>query len=107
VQVGVMGGHRHRHLSVSGDAVNSASRLLDVARSGQVSLALSGALVSATPAATAWAARARLRRVDGQALRGRTGTGTVWIGAPPGPGPGPSATASGPVRRPPEGQTPA
>ena len=88
VQVGVMGGRKHRHLSVSGDAVNSASRLLDVARSSQVSLALSGALVSATPAASDWVLRTGLRRVDGQALRGRTGTGTVWIGEPPGQAPG-------------------
>jgi adenylate cyclase len=83
VQVGVMGGLRHRHLSVSGDAVNAASRLLDVARGSGTALALSDALVSGTAAGTAWAARAGLLRVDGQALRGRAGTETVWIGAPP------------------------
>ncbi|MEI4231588.1 CHASE2 domain-containing protein [Roseovarius sp. D22-M7] len=83
VQVGVMGGLRHRHLSVSGDVVNTASRLLDVARASHASLALSDTLIASGPAASDWAARAGLRMAARQALRGRAGVKDVWIGEPP------------------------
>lgn len=83
VQLGILGGDRHRRVSVSGDVVNTASRLLDLARSSGASLALSGAFVAASPAARRWADRIGLRAMAQQPLRGRTAVEEVWIGPPP------------------------
>lgn len=82
VQVGVVGGQRHRHLSVGGDVVNSASRLLDLARAGDVSLALSDALISRAASSALWIAATGLERRAAQPLRGRNGTVDVWLGLP-------------------------
>lgn len=82
VQVGIVGGLRHRHLSIGGDVVNTASRLLDVARACDASLALSEALMLGSPAAADWVAKAGLRRATELPLRGRVGVKDVWIGEP-------------------------
>lgn len=83
VQLGILGGERHRRVSVSGDVVNTASRLLEFARASDASLALSGALVAASPAARHWAERVGLRMMVQQPLRGREAVEEVWIGHPP------------------------
>jgi len=82
VQLGVLGGARHRHVSVSGDVVNAASRLQEFARSRNASLGLSDALVTSGPAATRWAGRAGLRKITAQVLRGRAHVEDVWVGDP-------------------------
>jgi adenylate cyclase len=83
VQLGILGGDRHRRVAVSGDAVNAASRLLECAKSNNASLALSGALLSAAPAARRWAEQVGLRQIGPQQLRGRAGFEEVWVGEPP------------------------
>jgi adenylate cyclase len=83
VQLGILGGDRHRRVSVSGDVVNTASRLLECARSSKASLALSGAFVTAAPAARRWADRVGLRKTAPQQLRGRAAFEEVWVGEPP------------------------
>ena len=83
VQVAVLGGERHRHLSVSGDVVNTASRLLDVARVSGASLALSESLIASTARAPGWVAKVGLRTEARQPLRGRASAEKVWIGEPP------------------------
>jgi adenylate cyclase len=88
VRLGVMGGDRHRRVSVSGDVVNTASRLQDCAKSSGASLALSDALVTATPAARRWAERVVLTKMQPQRLRGRTTIVEVWVGEPSGHGAG-------------------
>ncbi|TDL85129.1 CHASE2 domain-containing protein [Meridianimarinicoccus aquatilis] len=84
VQLGVLGGAAHRQLSVSGDVVNTASRLQEVARAHKASLALSGLLIDSSAATLNWAKDAGLSQHTAQALRGRDGTETIWIGEPPG-----------------------
>jgi adenylate cyclase len=81
VQLGVLGGDRHRRVAVSGDVVNTASRLQDSARARDASLALSGAFVEATPHARRWAGQRGLVRLEPQQLRGRAALEEVWVGA--------------------------
>ncbi len=81
VQLGVLGGDRHRRVAVSGDVVNTASRLQDSARARDASLALSGAFVAATPHARRWAGQRGLVRLEPQQLRGRAALEEVWVGA--------------------------
>lgn len=80
VQLGVLGGDRHRRVSVSGDVVNTASRLQESARASEASLALSGALIAATPQARRWAEQRGLTRLVPQLLRGRAALEEVWVG---------------------------
>jgi adenylate cyclase len=81
VQLGVLGGDRHRRVSVSGDVVNTASRLQESARASEASLALSSALIAATPEARRWAEQRGLTRLAPQLLRGRAALEEVWVGA--------------------------
>lgn len=81
VQLGVLGGDRHRRVAVSGDVVNTASRLQDSARACDASLALSGAFVAATPYAGRWAGQRGLVKLAPQQLRGRAALEEVWVGA--------------------------
>lgn len=83
VKLGVLGGARHRTISVSGDVVNTASRLQDLAKTQGASLALSAAIIEREHATRAWADSASLTRLPGQRLRGRSARVTVWIGDPP------------------------
>jgi adenylate cyclase len=80
VQLGVLGGDRHRRVSVSGDVVNTASRLQESARASEATLALSGALIAATPQARRWAEQRGLTRLVPQLLRGRAALEEVWVG---------------------------
>ena len=80
VRLGVMGGDRHRRVSVTGDVVNTASRLQDCARSNGTSLALSDAFVTTSPSTVRWAERAGLRKLAPQQLRGRVAIEEVWVG---------------------------
>lgn len=82
VQTGLMGGANHRHVSVSGDVVNTASRLQDVAKHEGTILALSDALVQSDPRTRDWAHRNGLRLLAPQLLRGRSTPIRVWIGNP-------------------------
>jgi adenylate cyclase len=81
VQLGVLGGDRHRRVSVSGDVVNTASRLQESARASQASLALSGAFIAAAPQALSWAKQRGLTRLVPQRVRGRAALEEVWVGA--------------------------
>ena len=83
VTLGLLGGARHRTVSISGDVVNTASRLQDVAKSHGASLALSDAIIGREPATRSWADAAGLTRLPDQRLRGRAATETIWIGDPP------------------------
>jgi len=80
VQLGVLGGDRHRRVAVSGDVVNTASRLQESARASDASLALSGAFVAAAPHASRWAEQRGLTKLVSQQLRGRTALEEVWVG---------------------------
>ena len=82
VTLGLLGGARHRTVSISGDAVNTASRLQDVAKTHGVALALSEAIIECEHNTRAWANAAGLMRLPDQQLRGRTATQTIWIGNP-------------------------
>lgn len=86
VQLGVLGGDRQRHVSVSGDIVNAASRLQEFARSCGASLALSDPLVTSTPMTRRWVERAGMKRMEPQRLRGRAAREEVWVGEPPAAG---------------------
>jgi adenylate cyclase len=75
VQLSLLGGLRHRTLSISGDVVNTASRLQDAAKRLDAAIAVSGALVAA-----AGDGRAHGLEPAGETLlRGRTAPVPVWI----------------------------
>jgi adenylate cyclase len=83
VTLSLLGGARHRTVAVSGDVVNTASRLQDFAKTRGATLALSGALVDPDPGAQAWAAAAGLTRLADQPLRGRAAREVIWVGTLP------------------------
>ncbi|MEQ6250315.1 adenylate/guanylate cyclase domain-containing protein [Sulfitobacter sp. HNIBRBA3233] len=83
VQFSVLGGARHRIVSVSGDVVNTASRLQEFAKTHGASLALSEDLIASEDTARIWAEAAGLTPLADQALRGRAATQTIWIGEVP------------------------
>jgi len=84
VEAGLLGGTRHRHVSVSGDVVNTASRLVEIAKSLGVSIALSGALVTAARAARAAAATdLGLAPRGAHPVRGRAAPLDIWTGGAP------------------------
>ncbi|WP_172975648.1 CHASE2 domain-containing protein [Roseivivax sp. THAF40] len=83
VQFSLLGGTRHRIVSVSGDVVNTASRLQEIAKGHGVSLALSERLMASDPSTRAWADAAGLTPLVDQSLRGRQAPETIWIGMPP------------------------
>lgn len=83
ITLGLQGGARHRTVSISGDVVNTASRLQDVAKTHGASLALSEAIIGREHATRSWADAAGLTRLPDQRLRGRAATETIWIGDPP------------------------
>jgi adenylate cyclase len=80
VQFSLLGGTRHRIVSVSGDVVNTASRLQELAKTHGVALALSDSLVASESSARAWADTARMTPLVDQPLRGRVARETIWVG---------------------------
>ena len=82
VQLSLLGGASHLTVSVTGDVVNTASRLQEIAKSHVCSIALSETLLAQHSAARDWAGQAGLKALYDQPLRGRSASETVWIGAP-------------------------
>lgn len=81
VQARVMGGARHRHVSVAGDAVNVASRVQGEAQKTGAALALSGPLLSASGDPQRWCARLHLVHATAPVLlRGRRAPLELWYG---------------------------
>jgi adenylate cyclase len=80
VQLSVLGGERHRHLTIAGDAVNVASRLQEVAREAGARVALSDGLLQQTGDPHGWISRLGLRDLGLRALRGREMRLHVWAG---------------------------
>ena len=83
VQLGILGGKRHRVVSISGDVVNTASRLQEFAKFQGAELAMSDALIASERRALAWAEAAHLTLLPDQSLRGRTSKEKIWIGEVP------------------------
>ncbi|MDK3018431.1 adenylate/guanylate cyclase domain-containing protein [Pseudodonghicola flavimaris] len=84
VQTGVLGGRHHRQLTVSGDVVNTASRLQDFAKTRGAAIALSAALLHSGPETRSWAARSGLSPAGQHRLRGRQTPLDIWTGPVPG-----------------------
>lgn len=72
VQLTIMGGHHHRQVSLAGDTVNIASRLVDVAKEHTAVLAVSEALAQAVAGAGHHRLLGDLAPVVAQEIRGRT-----------------------------------
>ncbi len=83
VRAGVVGGARQRHVTVSGDVVNAASRLQEVAKEQQAGLAISDALLQQSGDPSGWTARLALRDLGPRDLRGRASALHVWTGSLP------------------------
>jgi adenylate cyclase len=82
VHTGLVGGKTHRHVSVSGDVVNTASRLQEFARQQGATLALSDAVVQTNDRTRHWAGRHGMAPTGPQTLRGRSTPIEIWIGSP-------------------------
>ena len=94
VSASVLGADRQRHVSVSGDVVNAASRLQELAKAEGAAVAVSEALLAASGDAAGWRDRLGLRPLGPQALRGRAAALEVWVGPPPGAAAGSTAGAA-------------
>jgi adenylate cyclase len=82
VKTGVVGGRKHRQLTVSGDVVNTASRLQDFAKTRKAAIALSDALLRSSPETLSWAKTAGLQPAGQHRLRGRMEPLEIWTGSP-------------------------
>lgn len=81
VAVGVLGGRRHAKVSVSGDAVNVAARLQEIAKAHGVPFVATRAVLEAAGGAPGF------RRIATEPLRGRRGDVEIWAPCPPEPPP--------------------
>ncbi len=83
VRTSVIGGKRHKQLAVSGDTVNTASRLQEFARSQNAAIAVSSALLQGNSETLDIAKKIGLRSVGRHTLRGRREQIEIWTGLPP------------------------
>ncbi|ANW01430.1 CHASE2 domain-containing protein [Bradyrhizobium icense] len=74
-----LGGRNHQHITATGDTVNVASRLMEVAASHDVRLALSDTLRIAAQRTGARLKTGSLAGPVEARIRGRSGTLTVWL----------------------------
>lgn len=74
-----LGGANHQHITATGDTVNVASRLMEVAARHDVRLALSDTLRVAAEAAGARLRTGSLAGPVETQIRGRSGSLTVWL----------------------------
>lgn len=72
VAIGILGGRRHAKVSVSGDAVNVASRLQEVAKAHGAPFVATRAVLDAAGGAPGF------RRIASEPLRGRRGAVEIW-----------------------------
>lgn len=84
VQTSIIGGKRHKQLAVSGDVVNTASRLQEFAKSQNAAIALSSALLEPDPRTCDRAEKMGLRPAGQHTLRGRMEPLDIWTGPLPG-----------------------
>jgi adenylate cyclase len=83
VRVARLGGRRYRQLTLAGDPVNLASRLMDLAKAHGGRLAASDPLVRAAAQVGGDEVLEGLHLYAGAAIRGRRQRLDVWIGLPP------------------------
>jgi adenylate cyclase len=79
VVVSRLGGGSHQHITATGDSVNIASRLMEVAASHGARMAISDDLLREAGADCALHAEARLRGPIQTEIRGRTGLVSMWL----------------------------
>jgi len=79
VQVARLGGRQHRQLTLAGDTVNLASRLMEVAKAHGASLALSETVAVQVRAVGGEALLAGLEQRVGVEIRGRQGRVDLWL----------------------------
>lgn len=83
VRADVLGGAQQRQVAITGDVVNVASRLQELAKTEGARVVLSDTLLQSTRASQHWIARLGLQELELQTLRGRRTRLHVWAG--PGP----------------------
>lgn len=82
VEVRALGGARHRHVTMVGDAVNAASRLQEAAKGAGARLAVSDTLLQQSGTPGRWIDTLGLRDLGLVDLRGRKMQLHVWVDTP-------------------------